>query len=249
MTAFWYDVENKAKIPDLDVYIVNVHPSKIDIHPLPEDHDGAKDRSNDIIFSDRTSHYTEKMAHLITDYARFVSHLRDLGNEAISQVNDKNKKQELDVKLEAILSTKAISKDSKDQARKYEDLARDEFNLNIVMRIERTNYTNSISLKTGDLTLETINKLIKEGRCDTWFSIIQKDIADMKLDDTDKHTLIEMLDKAMQNLRKNDYEDNDSRTYHMLSEFIEVVENIGKSKGYDLSRFVKSTEALVYILN
>ena len=246
---YWYDVENKPKIPDLDVYIVNVHPSKIDIHLLPEDHDGAKDRSNDIIFSDRTSQYSEKMAHLITDYATFVSQMRDLVNEAISQVNDKNKKQELDEKLEAILSTKAISKDSKDQARKYEDLVRDEFNLNIVMRIERTNYTNSIFLKTGDLTLETINKLIKEGRCDAWFSIIQKDIADMKLDDTDKHTLIEMLDNAMQSLKNNDYEDNDSHTYHMLSEFIGVVENIGKSKGYDLSRLVNSTEALVYILN
>jgi hypothetical protein len=26
----------------------------------------------------------------------------------------------------------------------------------------------------GDLTLETINKLIKEGECDAWFSIIQR---------------------------------------------------------------------------
>jgi NTE family protein len=163
---YWSGVENKGKIPDLDVYIVNVHPSKIDILTLPEDHDGVKDRNNDILYGDRTSHYTEKMAHLITDYARLVTQMRDLVDQAINQVNDKNKKRELDGKLGSILSTKTISKNSKDEERKYKDLIRDEFNLNVVMRIERTNYINSIFLKTGDLTLETINKLIKEGKCD-----------------------------------------------------------------------------------
>ena len=59
---YWSDVEKIDKIPDLEVYIVNVNPSKMDIHMLPEDHDGVKDRNNDIIFGDRTSHYDEKMA-------------------------------------------------------------------------------------------------------------------------------------------------------------------------------------------
>ena len=82
---YWNEVENKDKIPDLDVYIVNVHPSKIDIHILPEDYDGVKDRKNDIIFGDRTSHYDEKMAHLITDYANFGTQMKGLAYEAISQ--------------------------------------------------------------------------------------------------------------------------------------------------------------------
>jgi NTE family protein len=134
------------------------------------------------------------------------------------------------------LSTKTISKDIKDEARKYEDLTRDEFNLNVVMRIERTNYINSISLKTGDLTLETINKLIKEGKCDAWFSIIQKEINDMKLNHRDRDSLIDKLDKAMQDVRRNDYEDNDSQTYHLLSEFIRAAENIDKSKAHERAR-------------
>jgi NTE family protein len=169
---YWDGVENKGKIPDLDVYIVNVHPSKIDINNLPGDHDGVKDRNNDILYGDRTSHYDEKMAHLITDYARLVTQMKGLVDKAISHVNEKNEKRKLDGELEGILSTKTISKNSKNEARKYEDLIRDGFNLNVAMRIERTNYINSISLKTGDLTLETINKLIKEGKCDAWFSII-----------------------------------------------------------------------------
>jgi NTE family protein len=241
---YWNGVANKRKIPDLDVYIVNVHPSKIDISILPEDQDGVKDRNNDIIYGDRTSRYAEKMAHSITDYARFVTQMRDLVDDAISQVNDENKKRELDGKLEAILSTKTISKDSKDEARKYEDLIRDEFNLNIVLRIERTNYINSISAKTGDLTLETISKLIQEGKCDAWFSIIQKEVNDMELTHSNRRTLTEKLDEAMQNLRRNDYEDNDSETYHMLSEFIREAKKVHGS-----ARLVRSTEALMAILD
>jgi hypothetical protein len=241
---YWNSVENKGKIPDLDVYIVNVHPSKIDIHKLPEDHDGALDRRNDILFGDRTSHYDEKIAHSITDYARFVTQMRDIVDEAISQVNDENKKRELNAKLEAVLTTKTVSNDSKNGARKYEDLIGDEFNLNVVMRIERTNYTNSTSLKTGDLTLATISKLIKERKCDAWFSIIQKEVNDMELSHSDWHTLTKKLDETMQNLRTKDYEDNDSETYHMLSNFIREAEKVPGS-----DRLVKSGKALMAIIN
>jgi predicted acylesterase/phospholipase RssA len=248
---YWNSVENKGKIPDLDVYIVNVHPSKIDINNLPEDHDRVKDRNNDILYGDRASHYDEKMAHLITDYARLVTQMKGLVDKAISQVNEKNEKRHLDEELEGILSTKTISKDSKEEVKKYEDLIRDEFNLDVVMRIERTNYINSIYGKTGDLTLETINKLIKEGKCDAWFSIIRKEINDMKLNDSHrKDDLIEKLNKAMQSLRNNDYEDNDSEAYYWLSEFIrEAEKNIDKSKVHESARLVKSTEALMALLN
>jgi NTE family protein len=56
----------KAKIPDLDVYIVNVHPSKRDI--IPTDHDGVNDRVNDITYSDRNSSYDEMVTDVVTDY-------------------------------------------------------------------------------------------------------------------------------------------------------------------------------------
>ena len=52
---YWTKVAGdvKAKIPDLDVYIVNVHPSKRD--NIPTDHDGVNDRFNDITYSDANS--------------------------------------------------------------------------------------------------------------------------------------------------------------------------------------------------
>ncbi|MGA6989549.1 MAG: hypothetical protein WBX81_03985, partial [Nitrososphaeraceae archaeon] len=233
---------------DLDVYIVNVHPSKIDIHMLPEHYDGVKDRKNDIIFGDRTSHYDEKMAHLIADYANLGTQMKGLAYEAISQVNDEKKKQELEERFETILATKTTNKDSKAHPGRYDDLTRFAFNLTIAMRIERTNYINSIVGKTGDLTLETINKLIEEGKCDAWFSIVQKEVIDSDIAVRDKHHLIELLNKAMQNLRKNNYEDNDSQTYHWLTEFVKVLEDPEKPKTDRSTKIVKSVEAFMAII-
>ncbi|HEU5119619.1 MAG TPA: patatin-like phospholipase family protein [Candidatus Nitrosocosmicus sp.] len=51
---YWMNVENKNESPDLDVYIVNVHPSFIDINNIPSNYDEIKDRNNDIIYGDRT---------------------------------------------------------------------------------------------------------------------------------------------------------------------------------------------------
>jgi NTE family protein len=222
---YWHDVENKGRIPDLDIYIVNVHPPKMNIDKIPEDHDGVKDRNNDIIFGDRTSHYDERMANLITDYANFATEIKGLADVAISKINDKNNKEELNEKLKAILATKIIDKESRGKARKYEDLMRDGFKLGHVMRIERTNYINSIYLKTGDLTFETINKLINEGECDALFSLIHRDIKELDggVGIDTRSRLLDKLNEAMRTFRENDYEDSNSQTYSTLTEFIDIL--------------------------
>ena len=139
---YWRDVENKDEIPELEVYIVNVHPSKVDCDKIPKDHDGVKDRQNDITYGDRTSRYDENITHLITDYTNFVTEMKELAKTAISKVNDK----ELKEKFQNILETKTISKDRKGVSRKYENLTKG-FKLAKVIRIERTNYINSIPAK------------------------------------------------------------------------------------------------------
>ena len=72
---YWTEIvgEDKDEIPDLDVYIVNVHPSKQ--YPVPTDLDGVKDRINDITFFDRNSRYDEMVAYLITYYTDLVDKL------------------------------------------------------------------------------------------------------------------------------------------------------------------------------
>lgn len=48
----------------------------------------------------------------------------------------------------------------------------------------------------------------------------------------------------MQNVRKNDYEDNNSQTYHLLTELVKAFEDQQKSKTDRSTKIVKSVEAL-----
>jgi NTE family protein len=222
---YWKGVENINEIPELDVYIVNVHPSKIDIGKIPMDHNGVKDRQNDITYADRNSRYDENITRLIGDYASFVTEMKDLLEEAICKVNDKNDKDVLKRKLNDILVTKTSNKGRKYEARNYEDLIRGRFKLNKVIRIERTNYINSIYGKTGDLTFETIHKLIKEGECDAWFSLIQQLIEDIQASTDAVHIRDSLLNKwnqVIKTLRDNDYdyEANNSHIHRELTKFI-----------------------------
>jgi len=225
---YWKDVENINEIPQLDVYIVNVHPSKIDVGKIPMDHNGAKDRQNDIIYADRNSRYDENMTRLIGDYANFVTEMKDLLEDAICKVNNKNDKHVLKRKLSNILVTNTSSKDRKCGARIYEDLIREQFKVKTITRIERTNYINSIYGKTGDLTFETINDLIKEGECDAWFSLIQQHTQDMQVSTDSVHirdNLINKLKQVIKNVRDNDYdyESAYSHTHRKLTEFINQI--------------------------
>lgn len=81
--------------------------------------------------------------------------------------------------------------------------------------------------------------------CDAWFSIIQKEMINSEIADRNKHHL---LYKAMQNLRKNDYEDNDSQTYHSLTEFVKALEHLEISKTDRSAKMIKSAEAFKAIL-
>jgi NTE family protein len=235
---YWKDVKKVDDIPDLDVYIVNVHASRVD--NVCEDYDSVKERHTDLTYCDRTSHYDEENAHLISDYANFCNQLRELVDYAIDQTTNESQKQVLKDRLKGILVTKTCNES---HLRKYGDLPGNAFNLNVALRIERGSYINDGSSKTGDLTLETINKLIKEGKCDAWFSIIEKGIMDMNLDHHNKRTLSSELALIWQKLREKDYEDNDSETYHLLTEFINTTKVIGKSETH-IDTLVKYTAEL-----
>jgi NTE family protein len=51
---YWVNVENEDIAPDLDVYVINVHPSTINNKNIPTHYDVVKDRRDDIIYGDRT---------------------------------------------------------------------------------------------------------------------------------------------------------------------------------------------------
>jgi len=218
---YWENIQHEEKIPDLEVYIVNVHPKKMDINIIPEYYDGVKDRQHDILYCDRSSKHDEKTSHLLSDYSDFVSKLKVLVDDAVSKVGVESDRKDLVEKLESILDTQTNYKDKKDHTKRYKQLVGRGFNLSKVVRIERKNYVDSISGKIADLTIETINKLIKEGECDAYFALLKEDVKDLEIvDATNKNKcngLINILDKAADCLRNSNYEDTDSQTYYYLT--------------------------------
>jgi NTE family protein len=166
--------EDKDEIPDLDVYIINVHPSKQD--EVPTDLDGVRDRINDITFSDRNSRYDEMVADLITDYkdlvrdyTNFVDRLKELAK------NHFENRDESDIRFqnefETLLNATQVKSrgGTGEQRIKYQELLKGRFKLTNVIRIEPEgpeSYTDSIYGKVGDFTSKTITSLIEKGKQD-----------------------------------------------------------------------------------
>jgi NTE family protein len=163
---YWKRVVGKDKdeIPDLDVYIVNVHPSTQD--KVPTDLDGVKDRINDITFMDRNSHYDETVADLVTDYADLINRLKVL---AKGYFENKYKKDIVfQNEFERLLKTieGKTSGDAGEHKKYKEDLLKGRFRLTKVIRIENDSYKDSISGKVGDFTSKSIMNLIEKGKQD-----------------------------------------------------------------------------------
>jgi NTE family protein len=163
---YWKRVIGKDtdEIPDLDVYIVNVHPSRQD--EVPTDLDGVKDRINDITFMDRNSHYDETVADLVRDYTDLIDRLKVLAKSYFES------KYEKDIvfqnEFESLLKT-IEGKTSGDagEHRKYkEDLLKGRFRLTKVIRIENDSYKDSTSGKVGDFTSQSIRNIIEKGKQD-----------------------------------------------------------------------------------
>jgi NTE family protein len=167
--------DNNIRIPDLEVYIVNLHPSRR--RDLPTDHDGVKDRQNDIMFGDRSSHYDEKMTCLVADLKDFAAQMKNLSAEVIPKVKKESDRKKLKKKFEDILTTRTAmpTRGLKDGERSnmYSALLNGQYNLIKVVRIERTErperpgyYADAISGKAGDFTAKTVDGLIEEGKRD-----------------------------------------------------------------------------------
>ena len=84
-------------------------------------------------------------------------------------IEDDNHKNRFQKKFESLKAEQAKSTSyTLGEHRKYEDLIRGRFELTKVKRIERKYDANtSTSLKGGDITPQTIEKLIEEGENDT----------------------------------------------------------------------------------
>jgi NTE family protein len=164
---YWIDKvvkKEKDKIPNLEVYIVNVHPSKGDINPTI--YDEVKNRENNIVYGDRSSEYDQRVAMVMGDYVDIINELKDLVLKHLKTEDEKKafrEEFEDSFKMKEARRSTAISGKKKN----YGDLIMGIFELTKVVRIERNDDENSVSDKIADFTLETIKALIKLGETDT----------------------------------------------------------------------------------
>jgi NTE family protein len=153
-----------TQTPELEVYIVNLHP--LAPKDIPQDKDLIDDRESDILFHDRTT-YDEQVAYAFTD---FVNMTRDLIELARSNGLSKSVEEILEKKA------KAIARVSEYRLTTYRDLLFGKPRLSKVWRIDRLEGSDATFGKVTDFTPSTIKKLIESGQIDARISIDKMEI-------------------------------------------------------------------------
>ena len=148
-----------AQTPELEVYIVNLHP--LTPKDIPNDKDLIDDRESDIFFHDRTT-YDEQVAYAFTD---FVNMTRDLIELARSNGLSK--------KVDEILEKKAktIARVGEYRFTTNRDLFLGKPRISKVWRIDRLESADATFGKVTDFTPSTIRNLIQAGQIDARISI------------------------------------------------------------------------------
>ena len=110
-------------------------------------------------------------ASVATDYIDFINSLNDIAIKYIKEDKDKTAFQKKFESLKAELAK--CTSYAVGEHIKYQDLIRGSFELTKVERIERKhNPETNTSFKAGDITPQTIEKLIEEGEGDEEFASI-----------------------------------------------------------------------------
>jgi NTE family protein len=143
-----------TQTPELEVYIVNLHP--LAPKEIPQDKDLIDDRESDILFHDRTT-YDEQVAYAFTDFVNMASELAELARS-------KGFSKSVDEILER--KAKTISRVAEYRFTTYRDLLYGKPRISKVWRIDRFESTDVTFGKVTDFTPFTIRKLIQAGDID-----------------------------------------------------------------------------------
>jgi NTE family protein len=167
---YWLDKvtkKHKDKIPNLEVYIVNVHPSKGDInHKI---YDEVKNRENNILYGDRSSEHDQRVAMIMRDYVEIINELKDLALKHLKEDERETFEREFEESLISKEAKRSTAITGKNQ--KYGDLIMGTFELTKVLYIERKDDENTVSDKTADFTLDTIRALIRQGETEALLAL------------------------------------------------------------------------------
>jgi NTE family protein len=160
------DYEYEGDVPDLEIYIADLWPSKLIENPISFDKDFVENRKWDLILGDKTD-YDEQVANVITDYVNLARRLKNL---AIQKGASKDE-------IDDILNSSAISINTKGETRKNRELLEGRFRITKVVHIDRKDDGNEIHDKVFDYSYKTVEDLMKAGYHD---AILQMDIQQIK---------------------------------------------------------------------
>jgi predicted acylesterase/phospholipase RssA len=174
----WNKSKDDLNIPDLDLYIVNLHPTKegkegeTNYHIEENDYDMIKDRENDIRFHDKTE-YDQKVATLVTD---FITCIEEMGKLAIKAINKSDNSKDLQDEFNNLLKDDNVLLSTKrtGERRTIQDLIKNRFELKVEFKIERKDDIDTISNKIFDFSSDTIHRLIGEGIKDALHYLVNK---------------------------------------------------------------------------
>src|ERR671911_1656684 len=153
------NTESLFRTPELEVYIVNLHP--LSPKDIPQDKDLIDDRESDILFHDRTT-YDEQVAYAFTDFVNMTRDLVELArsnglSEKVDEILDKN--------------AKTIARVGEYRFTTNRDLFLGKPRISKVWRIDRLESADATFGKVTDFTPSTIKKLIEAGKIDARISI------------------------------------------------------------------------------
>jgi hypothetical protein len=149
-----------VQIPELEVYVINLHPSTA--KNIPTDKDLIDNRENDILFHDRTAG-DELVAYLRTDYVDLTWKLVELAKS-----NGLSDDVEKILKMEA----KSIARIGGEfRSATYRDIIDGRTNIAKIWRIDRRESSEATFGKTTDFTPTSVRTLIFDGIVDARISL------------------------------------------------------------------------------
>ena len=174
---WYYEKHVKNEIPKLDIVMVNLHPSKVDM--VPWDHDGTRNRELDISLGDRSKNDET----IILVFQMYTDLIRDL----IRLAKDNGATQKI---IDDLLDRPVPTQERMEGVRGtiYRDAVDGAFNMGDIMRIQRKHDEYSISNKIFDFSEKTIKSLLHDGYNDLieqaieWFGVEQVKAAGIQFD-------------------------------------------------------------------
>lgn len=212
------EIMNQKKIPDLELSIVNLHPSEEKDEQIPSlyDYDMTKDRENDIRFHDKTEDDI-RMAQVVSDYHELAKSLVNLFVDSINKIKENGSNnddiKELKRNLKAILIQEQRTTSHKQKPRYYYDLLLKKFDVEEVIKVQRKDDKHTISDKIFDFSSITIKNLIREGEKDTMNELIKNEI-----ENVGNINVVNELQKFLEDVKDENIESEENKYLIQLTE-------------------------------